>query len=163
MDELFFLTNSLWESLPKLEDITLNEIKVGLRPAVYDGNPIIGPLEEVSQDIICNFGHYRNGILLAPITSQIISQYILEENITKEYKFFPLKDLIYNFLVYHLKMKNLKNKYFINGKNFSCELKEPYLEDLIEIFLNKSILKESKIAVAVNNQMIERYKWKKKK
>ncbi len=91
MDELFFLTNSLWESLPKLEDISLNEIKVGLRPAVFDGNPIIGPLEEVSQDIICSFGHYRNGILLAPITSQIISQYILEENITKEYKFFSPK------------------------------------------------------------------------
>ena len=60
-------------------------------------------------------------------------------------------------------MKNLENKYFINGKNFSCELKEPYLEDLIEIFLNKSSLMKSKIAVAVNNQMIERYKWKKKK
>ena len=60
-------------------------------------------------------------------------------------------------------MKNLKNKYFIIGENFSCELKEPYLEDLIEMFLNKSIMKESKIAVAVNNQMIERYKWKKKK
>ena len=51
-------------------------------------------------------------------------------------------------------MKNLKNKYFINGKNFSCELKEPYLEDLIEMFLNKSIMKESKIAVAVNNQIL---------
>ena len=89
MDELFFLTNSLWESLPKLEDVTLSEIKVGLRPAVYDGNPIIGPLEEVSEDIICNFGHYRNGILLAPITSQIISQYILEENILKNTNFFP--------------------------------------------------------------------------
>ena len=91
MDELFFLTNSLWESLPKLEDVTLNEIKVGLRPAVYDGNPIIGPLEEVSPDIICNFGHYRNGILLAPISSKIISQYIFEENITKEHKFFSPK------------------------------------------------------------------------
>ena len=60
-------------------------------------------------------------------------------------------------------MKNSKNMYFINGKNFSCELKEPYLENLIEIFLNKSISKKSKIAVAVNNQMIERCKWKKKK
>ena len=60
-------------------------------------------------------------------------------------------------------MKHLKNKYFINGKNFSCELKEPYLEDLVVFFLNKSNLKESKIAVAVNNQMIERCKWKKKK
>ena len=77
--------------------------------------------------------------------------------------FFPLKDLIYNFLVYHLIMKNLKNKYFINGKNFICELKEPCLEDLIENFLDKSILNESKIAVAVNNQLIERCKWKKKK
>ena len=91
MDELFFLTNSLWESLPKLEDVTLKEIKVGLRPAVYDGNPIIGPLEKVSPDIICNFGHYRNGILLAPITSQIISQYIFEKNIAKEHKFFSPK------------------------------------------------------------------------
>ena len=91
MDELFFLTNSLWESLPKLEDISLNEIKVGLRPAVFDGNPIIGPLEEVSKDIICNFGHYRNGILLAPITSQIVSQYIFEEKITEEHKFFSPK------------------------------------------------------------------------
>jgi len=91
MDELFFLTNSLWESLPKLEDISLNEIKVGLRPAVFDGNPIIGPLEEVSKDIICNFGHYRNGILLAPITSQIVSQYIFEEKIIEEHKFFSPK------------------------------------------------------------------------
>ena len=60
-------------------------------------------------------------------------------------------------------MKNLKNKYFINGKNFTCELEEPYLEELIEIFLSKSILKNSKIAVAVNNQIVERCKWKKKK
>ena len=60
-------------------------------------------------------------------------------------------------------MKNLKNKYFINGKNFICELKEPYLDELIETFLNQSILQESKIAVAVNNQIIQRCKWNKKK
>ena len=58
-------------------------------------------------------------------------------------------------------MKNLKINTLLM-EEFYCELKEPYLEDLIEIFLNKSSLKESKIAVAVNNQMIERYKWKKK-
>ena len=60
-------------------------------------------------------------------------------------------------------MKNLKNKYFINGNNFTCELKDPYLEELIEIFLNKSIQENSQIAVAVNNQIVERCKWKKKK
>ena len=60
-------------------------------------------------------------------------------------------------------MKNLKNKYVINGKNFTCELEEPYLEELIEVFLKKSVSKNSKIAVAVNNQIVERCKWKKKK
>ena len=88
MDELFFLINSLWESLPKLEDLELDEIKVGLRPAIYDGYPVLGPLEKASSDIICNFGHYRNGILLAPITTKIICKYIFEERISANYKFF---------------------------------------------------------------------------
>ena len=29
--------------MPKLEELELKEIKVGLRPSVFDGNPIIGP------------------------------------------------------------------------------------------------------------------------
>lgn len=91
MDELFFLINSLWESIPKLEELELKEIKVGLRPAVYDGNPIIGPLEQISPDIICCFGHYRNGILLAPISSKIVAQYVLGEKIKKEHRFFSPK------------------------------------------------------------------------
>ena len=60
-------------------------------------------------------------------------------------------------------MKNLKDKYHINGNNFICDLEEPYLEELIEVFLKKSVSKNSKIAVAVNNQIVERCKWKKKK
>ena len=69
----------------------MKEIKVGLRPAVYDGNPIIGPLEQISPDIICCFGHYRNGILLAPISSKIVAQYVLGEKIKKEHRFFSPK------------------------------------------------------------------------
>ncbi len=88
MDELYYLINSLWESMPKLEELELKEIKVGLRPSVFDGNPIIGPLDKISQDIICNFGHYRNGILLAPISSKIVIDYILGKEIKKVHKFF---------------------------------------------------------------------------
>lgn len=88
MDELFFLVNSLWESFPKLEDLELKKIKVGLRPTIYDGNPVIGPIEKISPDILCNFGHYRNGILLAPVTTKIICKYIFEENISDKYNFF---------------------------------------------------------------------------
>ena len=88
MDELYFLINSLWESIPNLEDIELKGIKVGLRPAVYDGSPVIGPLTQVSPNVICNFGHYRNGILLAPVSSRIASEYIFDKVIKKEYEFF---------------------------------------------------------------------------
>ena len=59
MDELFFLINSMWESFPKLEDLELKKIKVGLRPTIYDGNPVIGPIEKISPNILCNFGHYQ--------------------------------------------------------------------------------------------------------
>ena len=88
LDELYYLINSLWESIPKLEELELKEIKVGLRPSVFDGNPIIGPLDKISQDIIFNFGHYRNGILLAPISSKIVTDYILGKKIKKVHKFF---------------------------------------------------------------------------
>ena len=88
MDELFYLTNSIWESFTKPEELELQNIRVGLRPAVIDGNPIIGPLKEVSEDIICNFGHYRHGVLLAPITSEIISKYVFHEKISNQHDFF---------------------------------------------------------------------------
>ncbi len=88
IDELYFLTNSIWESFPKLESLILKKIRVGLRPAIVDGNPIIGPMKKISPNIICNFGHYRNGILLAPITAEIVSKYVFEENVSGKYKFF---------------------------------------------------------------------------
>ena len=55
------------------------------------------------------------------------------------------------------------NKYNINGKKIVCSIKEPFLDDLIKIFINKDINKNYKIAVAVNNVLVERYKWKKRK
>jgi len=88
IDEIYFLTRSIWESLPQIEKFKLSKINVGLRPTVVDGNPIIGPLEKVRPDLLCNFGHYRHGILLAPISAEIISKYVLNENVSEEYKFF---------------------------------------------------------------------------
>ncbi|MEE2695082.1 MAG: FAD-dependent oxidoreductase [Pseudomonadota bacterium] len=88
IDEVYFLTRSIWESLPQIEKFKLKKINVGLRPTVVDGNPIIGPLEKAKPNILCNFGHYRHGILLAPISAEIISRYVLNEHVSKEYKFF---------------------------------------------------------------------------
>ena len=60
-------------------------------------------------------------------------------------------------------METLKNIYIINGENFVCNLKEPSLEKLIETFLKNTIKSQSNIAVAVNNEVVEKSKWKKTK
>ncbi|MFL2661616.1 MAG: FAD-dependent oxidoreductase [Alphaproteobacteria bacterium] len=88
IDELYFLINSIWESFPRLEDLSLNKIKVGLRPTTIDGSPIIGPLNDFNNKILCNFGHYRHGILLAPKSADIISNYVFNKEVLSKDKFF---------------------------------------------------------------------------
>lgn len=45
----------------------------GLRPATPDGLPVIGPVPEMPHLILAS-GHYRNGILLGPITGRLVAQ-----------------------------------------------------------------------------------------
>ena len=56
---------------------SLSEIRVGLRPATSDLLPIIGPLRSAPRVVIAT-GHYRNGILLAPLTAEIVAHQILD-------------------------------------------------------------------------------------
>ncbi len=49
----------------------------GLRPGSPDGLPILGPLPGW-ENVTVATGHFRNGILLAPITGQLIAQAIVE-------------------------------------------------------------------------------------
>jgi glycine oxidase len=50
------------------------ETWTGLRPATPDGLPILGP--SGIPGVYYATGHYRNGILLAPITAAIVSDLI---------------------------------------------------------------------------------------
>ena len=47
----------------------------GLRPATQDGFPIIGKLDHKPKVILAT-GHYRNGILLSPVTAKIVADEI---------------------------------------------------------------------------------------
>jgi glycine oxidase len=49
----------------------------GLRPRAGDDLPVLGPCAEIS-GLLYATGHYRNGILLAPITGQIIADTIVD-------------------------------------------------------------------------------------
>ena len=88
LDEVYFLTKSLWECFPNIENIEFKKFFSGLRPSMIDGYPVIGPLRSVSDNIFCNFGHYRHGILLSPISSEILANYVCNKKVDKKYKFF---------------------------------------------------------------------------
>jgi glycine oxidase len=51
------------------------DIRVGLRPASADGLPYIGPIAPGSRIAVAT-GHYRNGILLTPITAALVANLI---------------------------------------------------------------------------------------
>ena len=79
MDELYFLTKNIWQSFPELENLKLVDIKSGIRSGIVDGNPVMGSIDCISENLICAFGHYRHGILLAPITAEIICDIVLNK------------------------------------------------------------------------------------
>ena len=58
--------------LPWLADCTLEQTWWGYRPATPDEMPILGP--GPAANLTLATGHYRNGILLAPITAHLISE-----------------------------------------------------------------------------------------
>ena len=53
----------------------LQEQRAGLRPKPRGGRPIIGPLTGCPR-IFVAAGHYKNGILLGPITGQVVGRWI---------------------------------------------------------------------------------------
>jgi glycine oxidase len=61
---------------PVLKRATIIEAWRGIRPGTPDHAPMIGALGETGAFVAA--GHYRNGILLAPITAQFIADYVLD-------------------------------------------------------------------------------------
>ncbi len=61
--------------LPVLKDAPVLERWAGVRPMTSDGAPLLGQMENGNWIAA---GHYRNGILLAPITAQLMADMILE-------------------------------------------------------------------------------------
>ncbi len=71
------LLGAVCELLPAAWGATFTGARVGLRPASTDGLPIIGESSRVP-GVVLALGHYRNGILLAPITGRAVAEMILD-------------------------------------------------------------------------------------
>ncbi|MBI3491811.1 MAG: glycine oxidase ThiO, partial [Acidobacteria bacterium] len=54
--------------------------RVGLRPATADQLPIIGA-SQVLPNLMYATGHYRNGVLLAPLTAQLVADAMLDGHV----------------------------------------------------------------------------------
>jgi glycine oxidase len=71
------------EIAPALVDAQLEETWAGLRPDSPDHLPIIGPTD--TEGLLIASGHFRSGILLAPITAQLIREWITTGNVSVDW------------------------------------------------------------------------------
>ena len=60
---------------PALEQAKLSHVAAGLRPATPDGMPVIGRMPGWSGITIAT-GHFRDGVLLAPITAELVGDLV---------------------------------------------------------------------------------------
>jgi glycine oxidase len=61
--------------LPMTAEYALAETSVGWRPGTPDNAPILGGCEVAG--VALATGHYRNGVLLTPVTADVMSAYVL--------------------------------------------------------------------------------------
>src|SRR3954453_15044792 len=66
------LLDAVCEVVPHAWSAGFRTARVGLRPATPDGLPVIGRSTALP-NVIYATGHYRNGILLAPLTAKLIA------------------------------------------------------------------------------------------
>jgi glycine oxidase len=67
------------EIAPGIAALPMIDSWAGFRPRAKDGLPVLGPSAEVA-GLFYATGHYRNGILLAPITGKVIAEMIVDRS-----------------------------------------------------------------------------------
>ena len=72
------------QMLPAIDDLPIVESWAGLRPATADKLPIMGQTSVAG--LFVSTGHFRHGILLAPITAQTMCHLILTGQVMNEIK-----------------------------------------------------------------------------
>jgi glycine oxidase len=72
------LLDAMCKMLPAASDARFHEVRVGLRPSTSDNLPIVGRAAALP-NVIYATGHYRNGVLLAPLTASTVADLVLEE------------------------------------------------------------------------------------
>jgi glycine oxidase len=78
---VFRLLEAAWEILPQIEELPIKEMWVGFRPTSRDDAPILGPT--AVDGLVVATGHHRNGVLLAPLTIDAVSAFMLDGTLSE--------------------------------------------------------------------------------
>jgi len=70
--------------LPVLSELILAETCAGLRPGTSDNGPIVGATDVTG--LLMATGHYRNGILLSPLTADAVAALLTGQRPTPEWE-----------------------------------------------------------------------------
>jgi glycine oxidase len=74
---VYEMLRDLYEVVPGVLELEIEALTVGLRPATPDNLPAIGP--GALDGLIWATGHYRNGILLTPVTADLVAAVLAGE------------------------------------------------------------------------------------
>jgi glycine oxidase len=74
------LIDAATDLVPGVASAAFLGARVGLRPGTPDGLPIIGRSLRLPH-LMYATGHYRNGILLAPLTAELVADAILDDRL----------------------------------------------------------------------------------
>jgi len=70
-DGVYRLLEAAWEVLPEVAELELVDARAGLRPGTPDNAPVVGAGE--LDGLLWATGHWRNGVLLAPLTGDLVA------------------------------------------------------------------------------------------
>lgn len=79
---VYELLRDAHELVPGITELPLTETRAGLRPASPDNAPILGPT--ALPGLLLATGHYRNGVLLTPVTGDVMAQLLTTGELPEE-------------------------------------------------------------------------------
>ncbi|GAA1392031.1 glycine oxidase ThiO [Kitasatospora putterlickiae] len=71
---VYELLRDAHELVPGITELPLVETGAGLRPGSPDNAPLLGPT--ALPGLVAATGHYRNGVLLTPVTGDLVAEYL---------------------------------------------------------------------------------------
>ena len=76
------LLREAYRALPDIAELELVETLAGLRPGTPDNAPLVGP--GALDGLVLATGHYRNGMLLTPISADAVAALLAQDPLPPE-------------------------------------------------------------------------------